>query len=65
VDNSQYSEPLGVTAVEAQRRVSRLVPGEVGNLLYGREARLVVGESTCWRVSVWLGLPLFASNCRT
>jgi hypothetical protein len=55
--NSQHSEPLRVTAVEACRRVSRLVLSEVGNLLYGRAATLVVGEPTCWRVSVWLGLP--------
>lgn len=55
--NSQHSEPLRVTAVEACRRVSRLVLSEVGNLLYGRAATLVVGEPTCWRVSVWLGMP--------
>ncbi len=40
--NSQYSEPLRVTAVEACRRVSRLVLSEVGNLLYGRTATLFV-----------------------
>ncbi len=55
--NSQHSEPLRVTAVEACRRVSRLVLSEVGNLLYDHAATLVVGEPTCWRVSVWLGLP--------
>lgn len=55
--NGQHADALPVTAVEAERRVSRLVLSEVGNLLYGREAMLVVGERTCWRVSVWLGLP--------
>lgn len=49
--------PVRVTAAEAQRRVSRLVLSEVGNLLYGRTATLVVGEPTCWRVAVWLGMP--------
>lgn len=55
--NSQHPEPSRVTAVEACRRVSRLVLSEVGNLLYGNEATLVVGDRTCWRVSVWLGMP--------
>ncbi|MBK8050800.1 MAG: hypothetical protein IPK16_29065 [Anaerolineales bacterium] len=51
------SAPLRVTAAEARRRVSRLVISEVGNLLYGGEPTLAIGERICWHVPVLLGYP--------
>jgi hypothetical protein len=41
----------------ARRRVSRLVISEIGNLLYGGDPSLVVGERICWRVPVLLAYP--------
>lgn len=55
--NIHLSAPLRVTATEARRRVSRLVISEVGNLLYGGEPTLVVGERICWQVPVLLAYP--------
>lgn len=55
--NIHLSAPLRVTAAEARRRVSRLVISEVGNLLYGGEPVLAVGERICWRVPVLLAYP--------
>lgn len=49
--------PLRVTASEARRRVSRLVASEIGNLLYGGEPVLTVGERILWRVPVLLAYP--------
>lgn len=49
--------PLRVTASEARRRVSRLVASEIGNLLYGGEPTLTVGERILWRVPVVLSYP--------
>jgi hypothetical protein len=51
------SAPLHVTAVEARRLVSRLVISEIGNLLYGGEPTLAVGERIWWRVPVLLAYP--------
>jgi hypothetical protein len=48
---------IHVTAATARRRVSRLVISEIGNLLYGGEPSLVVGERICWRVPVLLAYP--------
>ena len=49
--------PLRVTASEARRRVTRLVASEIGNLLYGGEPTLTVGERILWRVPVLLAYP--------
>jgi hypothetical protein len=55
--NIHLSAPLRVTAAEARRRVSRLVISEIGNLLYGGEPTLAVGERICWHVPVLLAYP--------
>ncbi len=55
--NIHLSVPLRVTAAEARRRVSRLVVSEIGNLLYGGEPTLAVGERICWQVPVLLTYP--------
>ncbi|MCL4868555.1 MAG: hypothetical protein KJ063_06295 [Anaerolineae bacterium] len=46
------SAEVQITAAVARRRVSRLVIGEIGNLLYGGEPTLVVGEPLRWRVPI-------------
>ena len=46
-----------VSAIAAQRKVSRLVLDRVSNLLCGNSPSLVVAERLCWRVPVWLGFP--------
>jgi hypothetical protein len=46
-----------VTAVTAQRKVSRLMLDRVSNLLCGNPPTLVVGDRLRWRVPVWLGFP--------
>jgi len=51
------SAQLRVTAAAARKRVSRLVQSELGNLLYGGEPALVVGERIGWRVPVLLAFP--------
>lgn len=48
---------LGITAQSAQRKVSKLVLDQVGNLLYGNPPSLVAGTRLLWRVPVWLSLP--------
>jgi len=48
---------INVTAQTAQRKVSKLLLDEVGNLLYGEQPNLVVGTQLLWRVPVWLALP--------
>lgn len=48
---------VNVTDYVAQRRVSRLLLDQVGNLLYGEKPSLVAGQRLLWRVPVWLGLP--------
>jgi len=55
--NIRVQADVHVTASVAQRRVSRLVISEIGNLLYGGEPSLVVGERICWRVPVMLAYP--------
>ena len=55
--NIRLHADIHVTASMAQRRVSRLVISELGNLLYGGEPTLVVGERICWRVPVMLAYP--------
>ncbi len=55
--NISLSADVHITATMARRRVSRLVISEVGNLLYGGEPSLVVGERLCWRVPVLLAYP--------
>ena len=48
---------VNVTDAIAQRRVSKLLLDEVGNLLYGERPSLVAGRRLLWRVPVWLGSP--------
>lgn len=48
---------VNVTDLIAQRRVSKLLLDQVGNLLYGERPSLVMGRRLLWRVPVWLGLP--------
>jgi len=48
---------LNLTDVIAQRKVSKLLLEQVGNLLYGERPSLVAGRRLLWRVPVWLGLP--------
>jgi hypothetical protein len=51
------SADVHVTATMARRRVSRLVVSEIGNMLYGGEPSLAIGERICWRVPVILAYP--------
>ena len=48
---------LNITDFTAQRKVSKLLLDDVGNLLYGERPSLVVGHRLLWRVPVWLALP--------
>lgn len=55
--NINLSADIHITATMARRRVSRLVISEIGNLLYGGEPSLALGERLCWRVPVLLAYP--------
>jgi hypothetical protein len=55
--NIHLSAPLRVTAAEARKRVSKLVISEIGNLLYGGEPTLSIGDHISWRVPVLLAYP--------
>ena len=55
--NINVSADVHITATIARRRVSRLVISEIGNLLYGGEPSLIIGERICWRVPVLLAYP--------
>jgi hypothetical protein len=48
---------VNVTDYGAQRKVSRLLLDQVGNLLYCERPHLVAGRRLLWRVPVWLALP--------
>jgi hypothetical protein len=48
---------VNITDFTAQRKVSKLLLDEVGNLLYGERPSLVAGRRLLWRVPVWLALP--------
>ena len=48
---------INITAIVAQRKVSKLVLDQVSNLLYGEHPTLVAGERLLWRVPIWFGLP--------
>ena len=48
---------IAITATTAQRKVSKLLLDQVGNLLYGEQPNLVAGKRLLWRVPVYLGLP--------
>ena len=48
---------VNITDLMAQRRVSKLLLDQVGNLLYGERPSLVAGQRLLWRVPVWLALP--------
>jgi hypothetical protein len=51
------SSRVNITDVVAQRKVTRLLLEQVGNLLYGGRPTLVAGRRLLWRVPVFLGLP--------
>jgi len=55
--NIHLQASIHITARMAQRRASRLVISEIGNLLYGGEPSLVIGERVCWRVPIILAYP--------
>ena len=46
-----------VTAQTAQKKVTKLLLDQVGNLLFGERPNLVSGERSLWRVPVWLSYP--------
>lgn len=48
---------VNITRTIAQRRVSRFMLDNVGNLLYGEKPTLAMGEELLWRVPIWLALP--------
>jgi len=48
---------VNITDFTAQRKVSKLLLDQVGNLLYGERPSLVAGRRLLWRVPVWLALP--------
>jgi len=48
---------INITAIVAQRKVSKLVLDQVSNLLYSMQPTLVAGERLLWRVPVWFALP--------
>jgi hypothetical protein len=48
---------VNITDFTAQRKVSKLLLDNVGNLLYGERPSLVIGRRLLWRVPVWLALP--------
>lgn len=48
---------LGITAQSAQRKVSKLVLDQVGNMLYGEMPGLVAGSRLLWRVPIWVSSP--------
>ena len=48
---------VNITDFTAQRKVSKLLLDEAGNLLYGERPSLVAGRRLLWRVPVWLALP--------
>lgn len=48
---------VNVTDFTAQRKVSKLLLDEVGNLLYGDRPSLVAGRRLLWRVPILLGSP--------
>jgi hypothetical protein len=51
------SARINVTDHMAERKVTRLLLEQVGNLLYGEHPSLVAGARLLWRVPVFLGLP--------
>lgn len=48
---------VNVTDFTAQRKVSKILLDQVGNLLYGEHPTLVAGRRLLWRVPVWVALP--------
>ncbi|HOU13274.1 MAG TPA: hypothetical protein PKZ84_09150 [Anaerolineae bacterium] len=51
------STQVNVTDFTAQRKVSKVLLDQVGNLLYGERPTLVAGRRLLWRVPVWVALP--------
>lgn len=52
-----FTAEVNITDFTAQRKVSKLLLDEAGNLLYGERPSLVAGRRLLWRVPVWLALP--------
>jgi hypothetical protein len=48
---------VNITDYTAQRKVSKLLLDEAGNLLYGEQPTLVAGRHLLWRVPIWVALP--------
>lgn len=48
---------INITAIVAQRKVSKLLLDRVSNLLYGEHPTLVAGDKLLWRVPIWFALP--------
>lgn len=53
----KVSAQVNVTAFTAQRKVSKLVLGQISHLLFGDTPSLVLSDRACWRVPVRLALP--------
>lgn len=51
------SAQVNATDFTAQRKVSKVLLDQVGNLLYGERPSLVAGRHLLWRVPVWVALP--------
>ena len=51
------SAKVNITDVVAQRKVTRLLIEQIGNLLYGGRPTLLASRRLLWRVPVFLGLP--------
>jgi hypothetical protein len=51
------SAQVNVTDFTAQRKVSKVLLDQVGNLLYGERPSLVAGRRLLWRAPVWVALP--------
>jgi hypothetical protein len=59
LDENSLPTPADVNITDsgAQRKVSKLLLDQVGNLLYGERPKLVAGRRMLWRVPVWLAMP--------
>ena len=55
--NIKISTNIGVSAREAQRKVSMLLFHNVSYLMHGEAPQLVIGDHVAWRVPAYLTLP--------
>lgn len=60
----QISVSWQIDPVTAWRKAGRFIGGRVGNLLFGGEPSLVVGERTLWRVPILLHTRVWALSAR-